>query len=402
MSEDNYRPITPEHAMSAPDQAKLLTGLAALLATTTLCAAEPPQVSLVNDNPRHSALDHAVDAAATDYFHNRCHVGLSLVAVTPQGRFFYDYGSTKPHGHTLPTRNSIYEIASVTKTFTGALAAKAVADGKMHVDTDFRAYLPGDYANLAWQGKPITLATLITHRAGMPRDIPDSDAIFTKKDFNTLPYELIALQKGMNHDTLLSSLREIKLRSEPGTKEAYSNAGYLTIGIGLEKVYGQPFETLMQEKLLRPLGMKSTGFAVNDADRARLLSGFDRQGRSMPYHLRNAGAAWGLYSSTEDMSKYVQWQLDIKDPIVQRMRQPLLGTAQEGEAMPWNLSYSDNQPMLAHGGGSFGMSSQVVLFPAQGQGYALFANDTCEGTEGALKAIAVTVHESTASNTAHP
>lgn len=388
--------------MSPPNQARLLTGLAALLASTALCAAEPPQASVATDNPRHSALDRAVDAAATDYFRNRCHVGLSLVAVTPQGRFFYDYGSISPHGHTLPTRNSIYEIASVTKTFTGALAAKAVEDGKLRVDADFRPYLPGDYANLTWQGQPITLATLITHRSGMPRDIPDSDAIFTKKDLNTLPYELIALQKGMNHDALLSSLHDIKLRSEPGTKEAYSNAGYLTIGLGLEKAYGQPFETLMQEKLLHPLGMNSTGFAVDDANRARLLPGFDRQGRSMPYHLRNAGAAWGLYSTTEDMARYVQWQLDAKDPVVQRMRQPLVGTAQDGEAMPWNLSDDHQQPMLAHGGGSFGMSSQVVLFPAQGEGFALFANDTCEGTESALKAIAVAAHDSIMGNAASP
>ena len=85
----------------------------------------------------------------------------------------------------------------------------------------------------------------------------------------------------------------------------------------------------------------------------------------MPYHLRNAGAAWGLHSSTEDMAKYVQWQLDGKDPAVQRMRQPLVGTAQDGEAMPWNLSYDQGQPMLVHGGGSFGMSSQAALFPAQ-------------------------------------
>lgn len=109
----------------------------------------------------------------------------------------------------------------------------------------------------------------------------------------------------------------------------------------------------------------------------------------MPYHLRNAGAAWGLHSSTEDMAKYVQWQLDGKDPAVQRMRQPLVGTAQDGEAMPWNLSYDQGQPMLVHGGGSFGMSSQAALFPAQGMGFALFANDTCKGTESALETIAV-------------
>lgn len=367
-------------------------GLGAVLVLHTALAAQAPSASVATDNPRRSALDLAVDAAATDYFRNTCHVGLSIAAVTPQGHFFYDYGSAELHGHLPPTRRSIYEIASVTKTFTGALAARAVEQGKMRVDVDFRSYLPGAYANLAWQGKPITLATLITHRAGMPRDVPDSDAIFAKRDFNTLPYELNALQRGLNRDTLLSALHDISLRSEPGSKETYSNAGYLVIGLGLEKVYGQPFETLMRQRLLKPLGMDSTGFAVEGAARTRLLPGYNREGRPMPYHLRNAGAAWGLYSTAEDMAKYVQWQLDGNDPVIQRVRQPLIGTAQEGEAMPWHLAEDHGRAMLFHGGGSGGMSSQVVLFPAQGEGFALLANDSCEGTESALKGIAIAVH----------
>lgn len=378
--------------MPLSNRAVRFIGLGAVLALHAALATQTPRASVATDNPHRSPLDLAVDTAAADYFRNTCHVGLSIAAVTPQGRFFYDYGSTELHGHVLPTRRSIYEIASVTKTFTGALAARAAEQGKMRMDADFRAYLPGTYANLAWQGKPITLATLITHRAGMPRDIPDSDAIFAKKDFNTLPYELNALQRGLNRDTLLSALHDVSLRSEPGRQEAYSNAGYLVIGLGLEKVYGQPFETLMRQRLLRPLGMNFTGFVVEGAARVRLLPGYNREGHLMPYHLRNAGAAWGLYSSTEDMAKYVQWQLDGSDPVVQRIRQPLIGTAQDGEAMPWHLAYDRGQPMLAHGGGSGGMSSQVVLFPAQGEGFALLANDSCEGTESALKSMAMAVH----------
>jgi len=382
-------------------RAKCLIGLATL-AIGISSAVQASDLSVASDNPQQSFLDRAVDAAATDYFHNRCHVGLSIAAVTSEGRFFYNYGATKPHGHTLPTYSSVYEIASVTKTFTGALAAQAVEDGKMQADTDFRPYLPGSYANLAWQDRPITLATLITHRAGMPRDIPNSDAIFAKKDFNTLPYELNALQKGLNRDTLLSALHDISLSSEPGSKEAYSNAGYLVIGLGLEKVYRQPFETLMRERLLKPLGMDSTGFVVEGAERARLLTGYNREGRPMPYHLRNAGAAWGLYSTTEDMAKYMRWQLDGKYPVIQRIREPLVGTPQHGQAMPWHLAYDHGQPMLAHGGGSGGMSSQVVLFPAQDEGFTLLANDTCEGTESALKAFAMEVHAAPDGGRARP
>lgn len=365
----------------------------ALLGATALQGAEAPlPPAVATDNLRQNSLDRAVDAAAANYFHNRCHVGLSVAVVTPKGRYFYDYGATEPRGRTLPNRHSIYEIASVTKTFTGALAARAVVEGRLSTDADFRPYLPGDYANLAWHGKPITLATLITHRSGMPRDIPDSDAIFAKNDFNTRPSELLALLKGFDRSKLLAALHQVDLRSEPGSKEAYSNAGYLLIGLGLEKVYKLPFETLMRRQLLQPLGMNSTGFAIDGTQHAQLLPAFDRLGRKMPYHLRNAGAAWGLYSTTEDMAKYVHWQLDSKDPVVKRMRQPLVGNAQEGEAMPWNLAYEGDQPMLWHGGGSFGMSSQVVLFPAQNEGFVLLANDTCEGTESALKAMALAVH----------
>jgi len=379
-----------------------LACLAALLVTATAAADSARLPAVASDNPRQGALDRAMDNAAVDYFRNGCHVGLSIGVVTPGGVFFYNYGATRPHGHTLPGRHSIYELASVTKTFTGSLAARAVIEDKLHIDDDFRLYLPGDYANLAWQDKPITLATLITHRSGMPRDIPDSDAIFTKKDFKTLPYELLALQKGFDRSKLLSALHGVKLRSAPGSTEVYSNAGYQVIGLGLEKIYGQPFETLMSRQLLQPLGMNSTGFTVEGAKHTLLLSGFDRQDRKVPYHPRNAGAAWGLYSTTEDMSKYIRWQLDANDPIVRQMRQPLVGNAKEGEAMPWNLATEGEQPVLWHGGGSFGMSSQVVLFPAQGEGFVLLANDTCEGTEGALKTIAMDVHASFRRDRARP
>ena len=63
--------------------------------------------------------------------------------------------------------------------------------------------------------------------------------------------------------------------------------------------------------------MDSTGFAVEGAARARLLRGYNREGHLMPYHLRNAGAAWGLYSSTEDMfSAYLLAQRGDAPPVL--------------------------------------------------------------------------------------
>jgi len=361
-----------------------------------LCAsvlAHGATAGIATDNLHRSALDIAVDKAAHDYFRNRCHIGLSIAVVDEGHAFFYDYGSTSRSKAELATPQSIYELASVTKTFTASLTAQAVVDGRMSLDGDFRRDLPGDYSNLAWDGQPITLRTLLTHRSGMPRDIPDTDAIFAHKEAPDFEARMIALNSGFGREQLLAALRTTRLRSAPGTQQAYSNAGFLVIGLGLEQVYGQPIDALLGEYITRPLGMSSTGFTLSDSEHARLVQGYDRYGHLAPYRPQDAGAAWGLYASPRDMAQYVRWQLRDSDPVIHLSHQALVGNADDGEAMAWNLGGDQAQPMIWHGGGSFGMSSQVVLYPQQHEGFVLLANDTCEGTESALKNMAMAVHE---------
>ena len=346
-----------------------------------------------SDNPRRSVLDIAVDKAVDDYFRNRCHVGVSMAVVEAGHIHFYDYGSTSRSNVQLPTRRSIYELASVTKTFTATLAAQAVVNGRMSLDGDFRKDLPGDYRNLAWNDQPITLRTLLTHRSGMPRDIPDTDALFANKSAPDFDARMVALNQGFGREQFLTALHDTVLRSAPGEKQTYSNAGFLVIGLGVEKVYGKPFDELLHQYITQPLGMTSTGFTLDNKVQSRLVSGYDRYGRVAPYHPKNAGAAWGLYASTEDMANYVRWQLDDGNPTIRLSHQLLMGDANDGEGMAWNLGNDHGQPIIWHGGGSFGTSSQMVLYPQQHEGFVLLANDACEGTEGALKAIAKSVHE---------
>ena len=92
----------------------------------TLLAAQASAAGPRSDNAQRDPLDRTVEAAAASLLQNRCHVGLSLAVVRPG-----------------------YDIASVTKTFTGTLAAMALDAGKMQLDADFRGYLPQSYPNLA-------------------------------------------------------------------------------------------------------------------------------------------------------------------------------------------------------------------------------------------------------------
>jgi serine-type D-Ala-D-Ala carboxypeptidase/endopeptidase len=100
---------------------------------------------LKSDSPLHSALDRAVATEATGFFGTGYHVGLSLAVVSRGATYYYDYGATTRGGAALPGNRSVYEIASVTKVFTAALAAKAVVNHRMVLDGDFRSYLPGSY-----------------------------------------------------------------------------------------------------------------------------------------------------------------------------------------------------------------------------------------------------------------
>lgn len=341
-----------------------------------------------------STVDASVDRATRAFFAVDCRAGLSMAVVdtrNPTPRF-YNYGRMSRATGKRPTSKTLYEIASVTKTFTGVAAAAAVQSGRMTLDADFRKYLAGDYPNLQLNGRPISLRTLAAHTSGMPRDIPDTDAIMKDPDIGRRPERLLALERGISPSDFPSALNKVALRSTPGSDEQYSNAAMKVIAMGLEHVYGAEFSTLLSREVFVPLHMRDTVFTLSDVQRRRLAVGYDRAGRPAPYHTPNAGASWGLYSSTADMARYVAWHLNEKNPVVAQAHAVIEGDAVNGKGMIWNEGMEHGERILWHGGGSFGMSSQVVLYPDSGQGFVLLANDTCEGTEGALKDIASDVH----------
>jgi serine-type D-Ala-D-Ala carboxypeptidase/endopeptidase len=382
----SFNPL--EDRMKHHGIALIAAALCACIGTASLAADR-----LRSDNPLRTGTDKAVDRAATAYFADTCHAGMSVAVVAPDGERVYDYGVANRKTGELARPDSVYEIASVTKAFTATLAAFAVHEWKMTLDGDFRRYLDGPYPNLEMDGLPITLGTLLTHRSGMPRDIPDSDAIFAEKDPRTLPGKLLALNRGRSEKDFLNDLHHTILKSKPGDEERYSNAGFTLIGVGLERVYHAPYATLLDQRILSPLAMTSTTLRLSPTLAAKRVTGYDMFGKPTPEHPDNAGAAWGLWSTAADLARFVRWQLDESNPAVALSHQPLVHGSDEDVAMAWHVETLNDAPVISHGGGSFGTSSQIVLFPHAKRGYALLANDTCKGTEGALKRLAMDVEQ---------
>ena len=330
----------------------------------------------------------AVDA----FFAQAGHVGLSIAVIERGATHFYNYGVTSKSAEQRPTKQSIYEIASITKTFTGALASRAILDGKMSLDGDFRDYLAEGYPNLQREGKPITLRTLAGHTSGLPKDIPDSDDLFKNPDFERLPYQLIERERDYNTSKYLKALHDVQLVWTPGSKVQYSNIGVKLISFGLEHLYGDTYSNLLEKYIFCPLHMPLTGLSVAPNNQSLLVQGYGVAGKEMPHTLPNAGAAGGLYSTAEDLAKYVSWQLAERDPIVQKSHQLIRGNIHEfGVGLIWDEAIVENERKLWHSGGAYGMSSQMELFPDAKFGIVLLANDGAFDTQHQLDQIAMSI-----------
>jgi len=354
-----------------------------------LLAARPCFGQLSSDNAKRTALDKAVDKASSEFFVDGQHVGLSIGIYDRGKTVFYNYGTTNKSASRVPDQKSIYEIASITKTFTGALASRAILDGKMTLDGDFRAYLSEPYPNLEKNGKFVTLRLLATHRAGLPKNVPDTDALFQNPNFDTLPFQLIDLEKPYDDAAYLRALHQVELRSTPGSEFVYSNFGIKLIGFGLQHVYHESLEELLKTKILGPLGMDRTGLAVLQHNEPLLVQGYSPSGKPMPYHLLNAGAAGGLYSDAEDMVRYIRWQLDENDPVIRQSHAAIFGNGENvQEGMVWYMTQEGGERKLWESGGAFGMASQLVLYPESKIGIVLLANDGGFSSQDELGAMA--------------
>ncbi|MDB5961067.1 MAG: beta-lactamase [Massilia sp.] len=129
--------------------------------------AAPRAVSVAN-----AAVDTAVKAAAAVFMADARAVGLSVGVIEAGNLHTHHFGSVSKRRKRRADDRTLYPIASLTKTFTGALLAQAQRDGKLKLDDDIRAYLDGDYPNLAFGDTPIRISrpTCSPMRAGSWRN----------------------------------------------------------------------------------------------------------------------------------------------------------------------------------------------------------------------------------------
>ena len=160
-------------------------------------------------------------------------------------------GVRKIGGPTPITTNDEFHIGSCTKSMTATLAAMFIEEGKLRWDTTIAEVFPELKGKMDKQYETVTVEQLLQHRGGFPAEPP------------TEAWKRAWLQEGTPVEQRREFIAAVLAQppaAAPGTKMIYSNQGYAIVGAMLEKLAEQPWETLITEKLFKPLHMDSAGF----------------------------------------------------------------------------------------------------------------------------------------------
>lgn len=283
------------------------------------------------------------------------------------------YGELEIGKGNMPTDSSIYEIASVTKTFTGILAANAVLDGKISLDDDIRKYLDRPYPNLEYNGIPVKIRHLLTHTSNFPN----------------FPI------KGENKEAFFEGLEEITMNIEPGTRYSYSNTAPELMAFILQSVYNKPYDNLLTELVLQKEEMNHTKFILSDAERRNLVKGYNDQGETMPNFKRNLwGGTVGLHSTSYDLLKYIKLQLEENDAAVVESHKKLYKmSGNVSIAYHWYIHEENGVISYQHHGGIYGMQNWLLIYPQYDIGISIVSNSSFDDAGDILSATASKLFE---------
>jgi CubicO group peptidase (beta-lactamase class C family) len=318
------------------------------------------------------AADAPADRAEVDRLarplveHGWCE-GLVVGVLDEHGPRTFGYGRYSDSNATVPDGDTVYEIGSMTKAFTGTLLADAVTRGETALDDPVQKYLPESVTlNLTKSGKPITLAHLASHVSGLPR-MPEN---FHPADGRN-PYADYTAER------MYAFLGDFEPSREPGAKYEYSNFGMGLLGHVLAARENKSYEQLLRARLLTPLGMKDTHIAPDANARPRLAPGHNPDGDPLPnWDWDAVSACGGIRSTANDVLKFLAANIDPASPIADAAklaRKPLAKAMPGNEvALGWHVARKGS--LVWHNGQTGGYHSYCGFVPDKNVAVVVLSN----------------------------
>lgn len=328
-------------------------------------------------NKKQDKLDQFVEQLARPYVQKGNTAGLVLAIIENGKVRRYSYGTVNKKVKQLPSpAHTIFEIGSLTKTFTALLLAKDVDEKQVNLDDPINNYLPDSIPVLAFSGQQITVKHLANHTAGFPR-LPEN--IFSGKVDPQNPYQHYQV------DSLYAYLKRYRPSVVPGSRFAYSNLGAGVLGTVLERRTGKKLEELFRAEIFTPLQMNQSAITLNNSQQQHLAQGYNEQGEATSlWDLASLQGSGAIRSTLDDMVKYAKAQLEADCPL----KGPILLTHQktfdgkdEDMALGWRISKGAKQSYFHHSGGTGGFRSFIGFSPTRNFAVVILSNAAADVTD---------------------
>lgn len=223
--------------------------------------------------------------------------GMVLVVVRNQEVLMTSYGETFPGSGQKPAATSLIRLCSISKVFAGEILMELANEGKVALTDPLQRFAPPKtIVPQGARGTPITLRDLATHTAGLPREVsayPAKTPHFTFPD-RTFRWAWLPKQR---------------LLTRPGIAALYSNVGFDFLGDALASAANETYAQLLNERIVRPLGLRDTTLSPSSEQCAQLLRGADDEGPCAD--TQASGASGGVYSTAADMARVLQYLLHL-------------------------------------------------------------------------------------------
>jgi CubicO group peptidase (beta-lactamase class C family) len=296
------------------------------------------------------------------------------VLVVKEGKIIINKGYGYSHAEQkIPNdKNTVYNIASITKTFTAALILRLQEQGKLSVSDVLSKYYSG-YPN----GDKITIQHLLTHTAGIPDYLQ-------QKEFQAIDQtKPVALEK------MIAFFKEKPLQFEPGTAFRYSNSDYTLLGYIIEKVTGLPYSTALKNYIFKPLHLNNTSYGPPEKKTLTVATGYmmvykNFQRASFIVDPSISYATGAIYSTVKDLYK---WHRALQTNKF--LSKQSLSAAYKSDKGPYGYGwFTDSlygRQRLSHDGNIPGYKSNINRFPQEDICVIALSNANNSGVGGIVR-----------------
>ncbi len=313
-------------------------------------------------------------------------VGIAVSAFDREGlRFAGGLGYADLARGERVTPDTLFRAASITKLFTTTLVLQEIEAGRIALDDPVNQYLDPYTRPLRKDGSPagdVTIRHLLTHTSGLP-------VSWRGLEYGPGPFQWL-VNGGAVPRTLRDLVAGMRTVRAPGKRIVYANGGFALLGYLVQRLNGRPFEELVRERVLDPLGLANSSLPVDPSGPGLatpyggLMSGAGR--RTAPAIKNYSGPAGALVTSAIELSRFGQMLLRGGELDGHRtLSQQLLAQAMDFHARNhpelddgWGLGFSVAQyrgrRIAGHDGGLAGVSTRIAMLPDEGVGAVVLTN----------------------------